>query len=77
MFPEPPVGGAVTADAFTELLNYFGKEIPGNDLKCPRYVCCSQHLNIVSHGTPSNGFKRVGNAEKLTKQCISEPKNEI
>ena len=45
-------------------LNYFRSKIPGNDLKCPRYLWCSQHFDIVSHGTPLNGFNRVGNAEK-------------
>lgn len=66
-----------TTRALTEHLNYFGREIPGNDLKCPRYVCCSEHFDIVSHGTPLNGLKRVGNAEKHTKQYISEPKSEF
>ena len=58
-------------------LNYFRSKIPGNDLKCPRYLWCSQHFDLVSHGMPYNGFNRVGNAEKHTKQHTSEPKSEV
>ena len=64
-----------TSKALMEHLNYFHKERPGNGLKCLRYLCSSYNFNIVPHGMPQYGFKRVENADKYTKQHISWPES--